>query len=115
MRHSDNNKNGKVRLPGTVLEENVLICSYRVGLCAFEQHAAMHVMPKRALWNLTAAAKQQISVGLRKKTSSISTQGEITLRQCKDNCIQLQCKNRTLVLNIFPAGFLQTSNIFHLQ
>lgn len=110
-----NNKNGKFRLQGTVLEETGLIFSYGVGLCAFEQHAAIHVMPKRALWNSTAAAKQQISVGLRKKTSSISTQGEIILRHCKDNCIQLQCKNPTLVLNIFPAGFLDTSNIFHLQ
>lgn len=63
-----------------------------------------NIMPKRASWNLTAATNQQILVGLRKKTSSISAQGEIILQQCKYNSIQQRSKNPTLVLNIFAAG-----------
>lgn len=68
-----NNQNGKVRLHDTVLEETGLIGIYRVSLHAFEQHSSIYCHTKKGLreFNRTAAAKQQISVVLR-KTSRIS-------------------------------------------
>lgn len=84
------------------------------GLCAFEQHSSIHCHVRKGLieFSRTTEAKQQISVVLRTKTSRISPQGEIILKQCKNNCIQLQCKILALALNGFPAGSFHTLNIF---
>lgn len=100
------NPNGQVRLHDNVLVETGLSGTYRVSLHAFEQHSSTHGHTKKGLieCNRTAAAKQQISVVFRKKTSRISPQGEIILQQCKYDCIQLQCEILDLALNGSPAG-----------
>lgn len=109
-----NNQNGEVRLHDTALKETRPVIIYTVSLHAFEQHSSVHCHAKNGLieFNRTAAPKQQVSVVLRKKTSRILPQGEITLRQCKTSCIQLQCKILASALTGFPAGSSHTLKIF---